>query len=53
MINMNERVFKTVSGAAVMNLVLGIVVLAAGITSGVLLLINGAKLMKSKNDMII
>ena len=50
---MNEKVFKTVSGASVMNLVLGIVILVTGITSGVLLLVNGAKLMKRKNDLMI
>ena len=50
---MNEKVFKSVSGASVMNIVLGVVVLVTGITSGVLLLVNGAKLMKSKNDLMI
>ena len=50
---MNEKVFKSVTGASVMDLVLGIVILVTGITSGVLLLINGAKLLKSKNDLMI
>lgn len=50
---MNERVFKTVSSMAVWNIVMGIVVLVTGITSGVLLLISGAKLMKSKSELMI
>lgn len=50
---MNEKVFKSVSGASVMDIVLGVVVLVTGIAAGVLLLINGAKLMKSKNDLMI
>lgn len=50
---MNEKVFKTVSSMAVWNIVMGIVVLVTGITSGVLLLISGAKLMKSKSELMI
>lgn len=50
---MNEKVFKTVSSMAVWNIVMGIVVLVTGIASGVLLLISGAKLMKSKSELMI
>ena len=50
---MNEKVFKTVSNMAVWNIVMGIVVLVTGITSGVLLLISGAKLLKSKYELMI
>lgn len=50
---MNEKIFKTVSGAAVWNLVMGIIVLVTGIVSGVLLLVSGARLFRSKNDLMI
>lgn len=50
---MNEKTFKTVSNTGVLNLVLGIVVLVSGIASGVLLLISAARLLKSKNNMMI
>lgn len=50
---MNEKLFKTVSSAGIWNLVLGIIILVTGVASGVLLLINGAKLIKSKNDVMI
>lgn len=50
---MNEKLFKTVSSAGIWNLVMGIVILITGVASGVLLLINSARLLKSKNDVII
>ena len=50
---MNEKVFKTVANAGIANLVMGIIVMVTGITSGVLLIINGAKLIKSKGDLMI
>lgn len=50
---MNEKIFKTISGAGALNLVLGIVAIVTGVAAGVLLLINGAKLLKSKTDLMI
>lgn len=50
---MNEKLFKTVSSAGIWNLVMGIVILITGVASGVLLLISSARLLKSKNDVII
>ncbi len=50
---MEEKVFKTVSFAGVMNLVLGITVLVSALSWGILLLVTGAKLLKSKKDVII
>lgn len=49
---MNEKVFKTVANTGIANLVMGIVILVTGVTSGVLLLISGAKLMKSKDALM-
>lgn len=50
---MEEKVFKTVSVAGIMNLVIGITVLVAAVTWGVLLLVSGSRLLKSKKDVII
>lgn len=50
---MNEKIFKTISGAGALNLVLGIVAIVTGVAAGVLLLVNGAKLLKSKTDLMI
>jgi hypothetical protein len=52
-VSMNEKVFKTVANTGIANLVMGIVIIVTGVTSGVLLIISGAKLMKSKEDLII
>ena len=46
-----EKLYKTVANSAIWNLVMGIVVLVTGITSGVLLLISAVRLMRSKGDM--
>lgn len=50
---MEEKMFKSVSLAGIMNLVLGITILVSAVTWGVLLLVSGGRLLKSKKDMII
>lgn len=50
---MNEKLFKTATGAGVCNLVLGIVILTTGIASGVLLLIHAARLLKIRKGLMI
>ena len=50
---MNEKVYKTMSHAGVSSLVLGIVMLTAGLAAGILMIINGAKLMKRKFEITI
>lgn len=45
-----EKLYKTVANSAIWNLVMGIVVLVTGITSGVFLLISAVRLMRSKGD---
>ena len=45
-----EKLYKTVANSAIWNLVMGIVMLVTGITSGVLLLISAVRLMSSKGD---
>lgn len=50
---MNEKMYKTISRAGSGTLAIGIVVLVTGIVSGTLLIINGAKLIKKKYEIII
>lgn len=49
---MNEKLFKTVANTGIWNLVMGIIIIVTGVTSGVLLLVSGAKLIKSKNEVM-
>ena len=50
---MEEKMFKAASVTGIMNLVLGVTILVSAITWGVLLLVSGGKLLKSKKDVII
>lgn len=49
---MNEKAYKTMKAAGVADIVLGMVVLVAGIACGILSIINGAKLIQHKSDLI-
>lgn len=48
---MEENTYKTMSNAGIWSLVLGIVSICSGIAIGVLMIINGAKLIKSKSEL--
>ncbi len=50
---MNEKQYKIMGNAGVTSLVLGVVMIASAVAMGVLLIIQGAKLLKSKEDMLI
>lgn len=50
---MDEKTFKTIAGAGVINLVTGILAIVGGVTVGVLLLISGARLLKSRSKVMI
>lgn len=49
---MEEKMFKAVSVTGIMNLVLGITILVSAVTWGVLLLVSGSRLLRSKKDII-
>lgn len=49
---MDEKIYKTMGSAGAANLAVGICVLAGGIAAGVLLIVNGARLLKSKSKII-
>ncbi len=50
---MNEKLFKTISSSGIGNLVMGIILITVGVATGVLLLISGGRLIKSKHDLMI
>ena len=49
---MNEKVYKTMTGAGAGNIAVGIVVLVTGIVSGILMIVNGARLLKRKSEIL-
>lgn len=49
---MMEKIYNTMKSVGVWNLVLGIVLILSGLAAGVFLIINGAKLLKKKSDLL-
>jgi hypothetical protein len=49
----NEKHYKMVGGAGVWSLVLGILSVVFGVAAGVMMIINGARLLKSNEDILI
>ena len=47
---MNEKLFKSIKNAGGSTLALGIVTICVGIATGVLLILNGAKMLAAKSD---
>ena len=46
---MNEKIYKTMSSS----LTVGIIVLATGIVTGIMMIVNGARLLKKKSEILI
>ncbi len=49
---MEEKAYKTMGSTGVGSLVLGICILAGGIASGILLIVNGSRLLKSRKNIL-
>jgi hypothetical protein len=49
---MMEKIYHTMKSVGVWNLVLGILMIVAGIVSGILLILNGTILLKKKSDLM-
>ncbi|MDF2542116.1 MAG: putative rane protein [Herbinix sp.] len=49
---MMEKIYKTMKKVGVGNLVIGILLIVAGIVSGVFVIVNGAILLKKKSDIL-
>ncbi len=49
---MMEKIYNTMKSVGVWNLVMGILLIVAGVVSGILLILNGAKLLKKKSELL-
>ena len=47
---MDERLYKKVKSVGVSNLVFGILIMLFGIGSGIMMIVNGARLLAHKSD---
>lgn len=50
---MSEKVYKALGGVGAANITVGIIVLVTGITSGVLMIVQGARLLKCKKNVLL
>ncbi len=48
---MEENVYRSMKSIGVGNIVMGILVIVFGIAAGVAIIVNGAKLIKRRNDL--
>ena len=49
---MEEKIYKTMNGAGALNIVLGVIAIVVGVTSGILLIIGGSKLISRKSSIL-
>ena len=49
---MNEKIYKTMSSTGACSLTVGIIVLATGIVTGIMMIVNGARLLKKKSEIL-
>ncbi|HHU74056.1 MAG TPA: hypothetical protein GXZ28_05435 [Clostridiales bacterium] len=49
---MMEKIYKTMKSVGVWNLVIGIMLIVAGALAGAFMIVNGAKLLKKKSDLL-
>lgn len=50
---MNEKIYKTMSSSGACSLALGIIVLVTGITTGVMMIVSGARLLRRKSEILL
>ncbi|MCI8489916.1 MAG: hypothetical protein HFJ04_06690 [Lachnospiraceae bacterium] len=50
---MDEKLYKTITFSGAANLIIGICILVSGISAGILLIISGSKLLKSKKKILL
>lgn len=48
----NEKTYKTMANVGAADLAVGIIVLITGIVTGILMIINGARLLKGKSELM-
>ncbi len=47
-----EKAYKTMKNAGAGSIAIGVVMIVAGVTAGILSIVNGARLLKNKNGLI-
>lgn len=50
---MDEKVYKTLSNSGIIGIVVGTIAITAGVVTGVLMIVSGAKLLAERKDVII
>ena len=50
---LNEKIYKTMASSGAGSLALGIVVLVTGLVTGILMIVNGARLLRRKSEILI
>lgn len=50
---MSEKTYKTMASSGTAGIVVGIITIVCGIATGVLMIVNGAKLLKRKSEILI
>lgn len=49
---MNEKIYKTMKTVGAGNIALGVIMIVAGVTSGILTIVGGARLLKNKSGLM-
>lgn len=50
---MNEKIYNTMSGTGISSLILGILTITVGVSAGILMLVNAARLLKRRSEVMI
>lgn len=48
---MNEKIYKSMRFAGISNIVIGIIMIIAGVTTGIIAIVGGARLLKEKSGL--
>ena len=49
---MGEKIYHTMKSVGIGNLVIGIIIMVVGIATGTYIIVNGAKLLKRKSEVL-
>lgn len=49
---MDEKVYKSMKAAGVLDITLGTIIIVVGVVSGILMLVNGGKLLSLKSKLL-
>ncbi len=49
---MNEKIYGTMKSAGVLNIIFGIITIAMGIATGIVMIVSGARLLKHKSEVM-